>query len=578
MYKKIVSLVLSFVICLGVLSGCLFEHNFEKDYRQVVAEIKPITETRDGDTYTTKARYVYKSELINYINSYAGNLMSQYDMTAEQAVKYVLDNYLITRHLLLAEAEISLHFGDIVWDYTAENDMRKLVYNSIDSQLKAIKNEILTDRDLPTQGDPVNEDKSTTYPVMPEETDDEDEVKDTELWQPDKGRYPGLYGTDDEKSLDNEAMRQFIRLLFDSVKEDFRATEDDKAKFKADETKINDIITTQGIEYVYKYLFVKAAYVEDETKDATDGEYYLYVVDWLMGKSAREQIELTLLQENIEDSVSVSRDDVEAKYEIILAQQEAEFTDSTYKTALDSGTDPVLYFYNTNYFYVNHILIPFSDAQKAELTKYKSVNRTKEQVEAYRTQLANEIVAYAHVDGEDDKTNPMTVAQIFAEVKGRMSAKAASPYEAERTFKELIYKYNTDTGAFGNEKGYLVAYELAAGENETYMVEFAEGARKLRDEYKVGEMLPEYVITDYGVHIMYYQSDTKNVAGKKVGLNDYLTPGGYSTYYDIIEKTLHTAKEDAAFSTFQNERVTYYDTIGGYVVRYDSRFKDLYSA
>ena len=59
-------------------------------------------------------------------------------------------------------------------------------------------------------------------------------------------------------------------------------------------------------------------------------------------------------------------------------------------------------------------------------------------------------------------------------------------------------KYNTDTGAFGYGKAYAVKRNDDEG-HSGYMEEFYDGAIKLYDEHKVGEVLPEIVVTDYGV-------------------------------------------------------------------------------
>ena len=238
---------------------------------------------------------------------------------------------------------------------------------------------------------------------------------------------------------------------------------------------------------------------------------------------------------------------------------EEQINDYKFESAYDeaaTGDDLVLYKAYDNYIYVKHILIPFSDAQKAQLTKIKQ-NSTEADYLKERANYVNNIVAYKHIDGEDDTSNPLTVAQIWSEVRAKMAMASADPREAERTFDDFIYDYNTDPGIFDKETGYAVKYRLGEDESETYMQEFADAARAFRDEgYKVGDIYDKYIVTDYGVHIMYYAADYS--AGEIIGLNAFTTPGQYTKIKDYIEETLLEAAREAKFTVWRNERVYYY--------------------
>ena len=228
-----------------------------------------------------------------------------------------------------------------------------------------------------------------------------------------------------------------------------------------------------------------------------------------------------------------------------------------------------------SYFYVKHILLPFSEKQTAALTAYK--NDPKNAGKDYRimrdTQMVNETVVYAHVNGENDLSNPKTVNEVFDEIYGAMALVASNPKEAERKFDELTYKYNTDTGAFGYGKAYAVKRNDDEG-HSGYMEEFYDGAIKLYDEHKVGEVLPEIVVTDYGVHIMYFSQAV--VPGTIRTLNDYLTPGAYKTVRESFAEVIRSTKENNAFTSWQNERITYYREKPGTVKTYEKRYKSLY--
>ena len=90
------------------------------------------------------------------------------------------------------------------------------------------------------------------------------------------------------------------------------------------------------------------------------------------------------------------------------------------------------------------------------------------------------------------------------------------------------------------------------------MQAFADGAREFRDNgYSIGQVLDNYVITPYGVHIMYYAGNTSK---KTVGLNDYQTAGQYKTIYEIIEEEVLESKRESAITNWQDSRIYYYKT------------------
>ena len=200
-------------------------------------------------------------------------------------------------------------------------------------------------------------------------------------------------------------------------------------------------------------------------------------------------------------------------------------------------------------------MLPFTEEKQTELRDLEG-SVSDEKYQRALQEAVSQTVAYPHVDGEDDTNRPMTVEQVYNEVRAALAPLASSPYAAERKMNELIYKYNTDPGIFANDLGYAVKYKLDEGEEETYMVAFAEGAREFRDKnYKVGQLLDHYVITSYGVHIMYYAGNTEQ---KVKGIDEYQTAGQYKKIYDLLEEEVITDKSQSVFNTWQDTRIYYY--------------------
>jgi hypothetical protein len=575
-------------MCVAVLSGCnLFVRDNEKYLTQVVARIKPVTETKgEGEnriTFTTEDKKIYKYQLIDQLNANAQSMMQE-GMTIDKVIDELL-NQLFMRELVLNDADRLIAFGEMEWnggehvwnelnpdtnayekktvtDYTDTNRVKELIYDALDSTLSTIRDEIHGeyDEDLPELTLAEEADK-TTYPLMPSDDAadaDAPAERQTEVFAPDRARWPGVYGSEEQKSLERESMRRLVAMLKERCTDNYTASKSDKEKFKEAEKQINDVINAQGIEYVYPML-----------ADT-------YYVEFLLGKNALQQVKFDKIQAHI----TARADDVDdaevlESYNNLVNGQTQTFNIDTaaYATAVKDSATTVLYHPIKKYFYVKHVLLPFDDAQKARLDAEKTKGtRTPEQIEDFRAALVNEIVVYPHVNGEDDKTAPTTVDAVFAEIKNGVAAAGASLKAAERKFEEYIYKYNTDPGMFDSAKGYVVEDALGEGESETYMVEFAEAARDLNKNYRPGDVLPYGAVTDYGVHIMYFAS---RVTPGKIALYDYESNAEHKTYGDIIRANIKTKKEETEFTTWRDTRINYYTNVKKVYETVPKAYKDL---
>lgn len=608
MRKKFICLILGVVLCCSLFAGCtLIEHNDEKDARQVIAVIKDIEDTSNGITYKSSPKYIYKSDLIRYRNSYAQQYMQSYNMTLQQATEALFDE-LITRELLLIEVERLTTQKIIEITQKDRNDIQRSVYATIDNQITTLRNEILSDfGEGVTSSDSSEDSTTTTYPVpeTPEEEEDYSDYKFDEngkivtepkqqqaidadgnlmfkklddgtddesqpimitvqvpvykVWEPEKENYPAMYGSENEKSLDREAVRRFISLVKQIADADFKATKEDKAKFKKAADEIDNIINTEGIEAVYPKL----------------GENYL--IEYVIGKSAEQSVLINKLRDYIVGEVQVKDEEIASSYQDRLKIQIEAYRDNqeAYQKAVSDDVSSVLYYRDDSYFFVKHILLKFSDEQTAALTAYKNdpLNATNDYTDYRDNQVVNETVVYPHINGEDDLRHPTTVPQVYDEIYGAMARLSSNPKEAERKFDEFIYKYNVDPGAFGYGKSYAVK----RGDEDTFsgwVEEFYRGAMELYENYKVGDMLPKMVVTDYGVHLMYLSKVV--VPDTTLGLNDYYTPAGYQSVRESFESTIRNTKENSKFTSWQNERITYYREKTGVVKTYEKRFKNLY--
>jgi len=620
MRKKIVSLFLVIVMCLGLFTGCsLFKYDNERDYKQVVATLSSVTITDDSseenrnNPFVTEEKRIYKYELVSMLNSNGQTLISSYGMSLEQAVDYLVEQ-LVTRELVLNEADAQIHFGNIKWGQNEENQVLQGIYTTVDSQLASIRNEILSEHGeetTSTSSSSSGDSTDTTYPTKEVEepgnydsythdelvaevvertkgdltgdalealrvaTDEKSDYKlratlenldlqSVEKWAPDTVRYPGLYGSDDVKSLELEAMRRFLTLLKDTVENDYRVSDADKKVYLEELDNLNKIGNEKGLSYVYPEL--------GDTK----------IMNFLAGDNYRDNVKLTLLQNHITDSVDVSDEEVLAAYNDTLAEQMTKYAnvDDFYTDVKGGSVDPMVYYPNGDYYFVKHILVPFSDAQKASLTAYKNGEGSTYGAAAiaeYKKTLGKEVTGYEHRDGEN-YGKPIGIDAIYADIVREMAKAGGDLKTADRTFDDLIYKYNTDDGIFGKELGYAV--KAALGENEeydsTYMEEFSRAADAL---YRAGVegAISEPVVTDYGVHILYL-SRVIPQSGLTVGVNDYISYGENSTVYEKIAENKRTSKTNNEFTVWQTQKVGYYKNVAKVIEKNEKAYADLKKA
>lgn len=595
MLKRILVTILTFTLAACMLLGCsFFSHDNERDMQQQVAVVKAytITNTVLNDAgvgreyeYTTQKKIIYKQDLLEYVNSNYSSLASSFS-SAEELYKYCV-RMLINTEIVTNEVDALIDCGVVKWGMTEQNEIRKSVYNIIDNTLFTLKNEILAERDM-EQLTQIAEDtstSSTTYPVKPDATEEDDDeynqavdTEDTEVWMPERSSWPGVTGDSDSRSLDRQAMTRFIALIKSRVDGDFRLEKADrkwlKNKIDAELKAIDKLIDTQGIEAVYPKIGEYSYPMKDSTNE------FGYIMYYLSGQNLERSQKITAMQDYLTDRVTVQYDEVVKSFNATLNEQRKEYDEdiSAYDSAMSSG-NTILYHANSNYFYVKHILLPFSEEQTEALEDFEyradianlQEDEKKEKVEAFRDSLVESIVCYPHVDGEDDKTRPMTVDEVMAHVRSVMTPLAANVKRANEAFNDLIYLYNTDPGAFGNDKGYVVKYKLDDGERETYMQEFADAAREMRETLEVGQVYSKLVVTDYGVHIMYLSSVVNKGA---VSINDATSPDGSQTYYDLLEEPIKNARESASYTEWQNNILTY--NYNKYSKMYTDNFSDLW--
>ena len=127
--KKILSLLLVFMMCFSVFTGCaLVERKDEKYYEAVVATIT----YQDNST-----QEITKRELITAFNSYGYNYVQNYGQTTEQAVKTTIET-IVEKYLTIKDVKDRYEaMGEELFDASEKSYLWDSTYDAVLSNLKS---------------------------------------------------------------------------------------------------------------------------------------------------------------------------------------------------------------------------------------------------------------------------------------------------------------------------------------------------------------------------------------------------------------------------------------------------------
>ena len=218
-------------------------------------------------------------------------------------------------------------------------------------------------------------------------------------------------------------------------------------------------------------------------------------------------------------------------------------------TLIASGLADVYYIPQdvaNNLYTVSHILIGFTDEQKAEITRIQT-EATKNPNYNAKNEL-NKIYA-------ETTSNGVSAYDILIELQTALS-KADSLAQKQTTFREFINKYNSDPGMQNldqlNSSTGKPQYEylMSSDAEKSQMVEaFTNASVELFEQGKKGA-ISDLVWTDYGAHIIMYTRDVADfiftgVAGMENDSIELLR----SNYGDTLFATLTSYGNRTCFDT-----------------------------
>lgn len=522
--KKLFSILLLILVAgASLLSGCdLVSLNEYKYYNTVVIKV--------GDVEVTK------ETLIQRFN----NIGAQYvedGYTVKQAMQITVDS-IINRELVLAHAKETL--GELTQNQ--KNDVWQSVYDSVNERLKEIEGQIKAEWNV-------------VYLNMEEEVEEK--------------TYPTFAPYEKKVTI---VESEFVR-----VEEDEEDLEDPIGSFTRENFDENVDWVATGKTYAdlqqeaWKRYVRNLKNIEDWKNLSTiDSEVFdrelnrLY--DIFEGNKYVELLEKHFNNNLAIDNVAVVQKYIElvqdsfAKYGFVDEQGNvAESAMEAYHTAMGSDAKTVYYHPNSGseYIYISHILIKYTDEQSAQIKAIKDRRAQNEiddvqmniELEAINTQLA------AKVRNEEGKEvgESILANDILQEIENALLL-GNTREEKAQIFNEFIYKYNQDDGMFNAEMPYVVNLDT---EVQDKMVKpFADASRALYVQNNAGGVMSGLVLSEFGYHIIFYSKPVENI----IHYNDLLNITPETLYNTAISLAGDKTMYDKMYDTVTRRSYNNYQT------------------
>lgn len=467
--KNLMLSLLLVVIVIGNFSGCsLFQVNYYDFYNAIVATV--------GNQSIT--RFDLIESFNDYGYSYYVESLSYSIEDALEATLYAeIDKMAILQY---AEENITLSTAD-------HNAIWEDVYSYFDSAFEYYEEKAATKLNIdisPSIDDSVTEDDSTVFEgyektakiVMIDGSDIDDYNLPT-------ASYVIKFITEDSLTDESEGNRGYADYTTNITNEDVYEL--------AKELYADDLI--ESYQYIldengksYSTDIDEVLAREFEKTYQTQYEYYMM-----------EQLESYYASNAVLDASALVK-----KYQALVEESYALYSNDT--TAYDSvmigesaTPESVYYHPNNDYYYLNHILIGFSDEQTALLESYNTKFISDPTYTNYETDVQS---LYDSITTEDGLS--------ASEVLSSLNYALYNSSDKALTFNDYIYKYNTDPGMFNADTPYIDSVD-----NTSMVTSFNEAGAELYDEGNgVVGTISGLVQSEYGYHIIYYAGNVSKSA------------------------------------------------------------------
>jgi len=565
--KRISTIFMAFILMLMVvLTGCsTFSINKVDYYNEVLAKVG--------------SEKITRFDLVSAYNNYGyTNYVTQAGQSEKEALTSTMDT-LVKRKLVVQYAK-----DNDKYDLT-EYEVKKVYRETLDYLLESLKSNRETARKIYDLEEP---ESNVTTPEEDEKSklseyyykkrvkiqDGQLKFIDTNLEKDDEFIEPAI----DNKYVTNfedYTQKEIVRELLAKFKEEFYYNENNedselftKVCDKALEMTCNNLINYEyylrenGKRLSTKYEDVLFRFVENAYESQLESAYVTKVSNVYMQ-------ETELSNESIINAFKAMYQSDYAKY---AKDSEA------YNSAIVS-TEANLIYYTPNgedeFGYFLHVLLPFNNVEDdlKRLKDHRDIYTSDEDYKAAQMALVNQIMCAQRTTQdvyEDDELIFEEGVTLDDEV---LITDVLNEYSANvndlNSFIKFMFKYTTDNATLTADMPYIIGYNPESytgklgddnkltGAYTSMVNNFTREAIRLMQENQRYTKSDEYILTNYGIHLLYYVGEVSNPVSvqdlSSVTIQDLnsavLNQATGETYLDRVFDLVYPAGDDGMFTS-----------------------------
>lgn len=473
-----------------MFAGCnLIEINKYKYYSQKVATVS--IKDGYGSEYDSYKKTYTKKDLLNAYYNYAYQYVSQGQLDAEAGVEYAMDNMINSDILYNFIKTNYFDINKLSYTDADKNDVKLQAFDNMQDSIYQIEEEIFEEWDVDylSEDELTNEEVESLRASYTEYIPSVEYIEETNkvvLRENTNRVHDTRVATEHfvqeirNEEVSREAYTRYVKQLQDAAKAEGVSTKEADV-ILAEENRLIDIYTRA------KYLEIFEDWYNlnyNFTYDSVDGVYVLN-------------------DDILDEVVNTYKQEFEVQKDMYENDKDA------YHKAMGGDDISKIYYHHSNeYVYVSHILLKFSDSQIAQIEdldkKLEKKLISQERYDELVNDIANRTVVTYEIDG---KTYTSSALKVYEKINNYVD-RGENATERAKFFNDMIYIYNDDEGIMNKDFAYVV--NLDTNVTDKMVKPFADKAREMHAEGEVGDV-SNMVITEYGVHIMFYAGEVKNV-------------------------------------------------------------------
>lgn len=541
-----------------VLTGCsTFSIDKVKYYNEVVAKVGNENITR-FDLINAYNNYGYTNYVTQFGKSEKEALLETMDLLVQRklTVKYAKDN---PDKYSLSEYEIKKLYRETL-DYLAESlashkETARKIYN-LEASESSVTDEEVTETH-----------KLSEYAYEKRVKIENGQIKfiDTNL-EKDEDLIDESIDAKYISGFKTYSQTQIVNALLAKFKEEFYYNEnnEDADLYKKVCDKAISLACDNLIEYEY-YLR------EDGKRLSTAQEELLFRFVERNYESQLENAYLTKVNNVYLQQEQLSNESIINAFKALYESDYAKYANDpeAYNgkiTSTGTGSDDLIYYTpnsDAEFGYFLHVLLPLNNVED-DLTWLKEHRHlyTDDEYKAEQMSYINQIMC-AQRTTQDVYEDDVLVTEEGVVLEEEVSIlDVLNEYSANvndiNSFIEFMFKYSTDTATFTADMPYVIGYNTITDEEYTTMKDtFTKEAIRLMKENQQFTQFDEYILTSYGVHLLYYVAPVENqITTQQLNSltvedlsNAILNPATGETYLDRVFDLVYPEGSDGMFSS-----------------------------